>query len=735
VAWKVTMTGERILVVDDSPAVSDVLCNHILPEYGFQTLSARSGPEAIALALEQEPDLIMLDQRLPGMEGLDVLRRLREEGLPVAVIMMTAHGSESVAVEAFRLGARDYVVKPIQSEVLIASIERALRETRLAKEKEDLLQQVEASKTQLEMMVARLVMLNNVGKAVTSMLDVEQVLDRVLDSALHLTRADESAILLADRPGKELYLRAARGSDSPLRGSFRIKVDDSIAGEVLRSGRPIIARAARGREGVKVKTGYLVKALALVPLRLGERVIGVLATMDREARREFGEGELHLLSALADYAAIAIENARLYEGLQRQTRGMVSTWETGPSEDSPTDLGAALHSVLGRLLAAVDAPFGLVAVTGSEENVLYYLDMYGSDIPEQPPMAGKTSLQACELFRSVLNQDELRILSDREARAALATTERQILQAVGGSTVMLVPLRSRGLPVGLAILRGNGLKKVTADRRDLCLALAGQAAALVENAQLLREARALNETLDSRVRERTQQLHELVATVSHELRSPLTAIRGYTDLVLRTLGARLSEFERESLTVVLAKSEQLEVLVEDLLTLSRIDEGRMALALEPVSLSNVVGEVVRALTPQLESGQLTVDVSVPPDVPPVAADPVRCAQVITNLVSNACRYTPAGGSIAIRAQHVASLVQLNVVDSGIGIDEGDRARIFERFFRARAAVEMHERGTGLGLAICRSLIKLHGGRIWFESHVGQGSTFSFTLPVWREEEA
>jgi two-component system NtrC family sensor kinase len=729
------MTGERILVVDDSPAVRDVLCNNILSEYGFRTLVARTGPEGLALAQEHEPDLIMLDQRLPEMEGLEVLRRLREQGSRAAVIMMTAHGSESVAVEAFRLGARDYMMKPIQSEVLIESIERALRESRLAKEKEDLLRRLEATNAQLESMVARLVMLNNVGKAVTSMLDVEQVLDRVLDAALHLTLADQSAILLADQRGKELYLRAAKGLDRQLPSSFRIKVEDSIAGEVLRTGKPIIARAARGREGVKVKTGYLVKALALVPLRLGERVTGVLATMDREARREFGEGELHLLSALADYAAIAIENARLYEGMQRQTRGLVSTWETDPSRGSLADLGGALESVVDRLLAAVDAPLGVVAVTGSEEKVLYYLDMYGSDIPDQPPMAARTPLQQCELFQAVLAQEELWFFADPEAEAGLSPTESQILQRLGGSAVILVPLRFRGLPVGLAILRGDGLKEVAGARRDLCLALAGQAAALVENAQLFREARALNEELDRRVRERTRQLRELVATVSHELRSPLTSIQGYTDLVLRTLGGTMSEFERESLNVVLAKSEQLEVLVEDLLTLSQIDEGRMALTPEPVRLSDVVGEVVRAVAPQIEAGQLTIEASVPPDLPPVAGDPVRCAQVLTNLLSNACRYTPEGGGILVRAHRVLSMVQLDVVDTGIGIEEADRARIFERFFRARPAVDMHARGTGLGLAICQSLIELHGGRIWFESDARRGSKFSFTLPVWRGEAA
>jgi two-component system NtrC family sensor kinase len=726
------MAGERILVIDDSRAVIDVLCTRILPEYGFQTLAARTGQEGLAIALEKEPDLVMLDQRLPDIEGLEVLRRLRAAGHDVPVILMTAHGSESVAVEAFRLGARDYISKPIQSEALFESIERALRETRLVSERADLLGQLEESNRQLEEMVARLLLLSNVGKAVTSMLDLEQVLDRVLDAALRLTQADDSAIMLVDPPGKELYLRAARGFDSELASSFRIRVEDSIAGEVLRTGKPIITRAAGGRRGVKFKTGYLVHTLVNVPIRLGERAIGVLAVADRTARREFREGELHLLSALADYAAIAIENARLYEAMQQQTRGLMSTLETGAALATLEEQRRTLEAVMARLLAAADAAVALVAVADSQGDAFYYLGSFGPGAPSRPPMPNSLSRTQLKLFRSVLQSGDPHLLSDGQAEALLSRAEAAILQRLSGHSALVLPLRLQGgIATGLAVLSGDDLDWGDGARQDLCLALAGQAGALLESAQLYQEVRALHRELERRVQDRTQQIHELVSTVAHELRSPLTSIRGYTDLLLKTHDGEMSEFQRESLNIVLAKSEQLEVLVEDLLTLSRIDEGRMTLRREPVSVSGVINEVVQAMSPQVKSGDLHLQVSVSRNLPAVNADRVRCAQVLTNLISNACRYTPPGGRIELRAARSGPEVRVDVVDSGVGISSDDRARLFERFFRAAPAKAMHQRGTGLGLAICQSLVELHGGRIWVESEFGQGSTFSFTLPLWQ----
>jgi len=222
--------------------------------------------------------------------------------------------------------------------------------------------------------------------------------------------------------------------------------------------------------------------------------------------------------------------------------------------------------------------------------------------------------------------------------------------------------------------------------------------------------------------------NDFISISSHELRTPLTSIRGYLDLVLMGVSGSINPEQRKFLQIVEENTKRLHHLANDLLDISRIESGQIELDSGVVSLSEMVDEVATLFKNQFEEKGLKLVVDVPDDLPEILADPVRVTQVLRNLVSNALKYTRSG-SVTIRVHVVAGSIQIDVEDTGIGMSDADLKKLFTRFFRAEDPLVREQGGTGLGLNITRSLVEMHGGKIWVQSKVGVGSTFSVKLPL------
>lgn len=233
----------------------------------------------------------------------------------------------------------------------------------------------------------------------------------------------------------------------------------------------------------------------------------------------------------------------------------------------------------------------------------------------------------------------------------------------------------------------------------------------------------------TRAREAEQLKDEFVSTVSHELRTPLTSISGYVDLLLEGAGGELSETTEHFLTIVQQNGRRLIALVNDLLDMSRIEAGQIGLRREEIDLAAQLREIVEAFTPQVSAKQQTLRLGLPEYAPGIWADAQRSTQIFTNLISNAHKYTPEGGSITVTATPEVGAIRIDIMDTGIGLSVEEQERLFTRFFRANSRGVRAERGTGLGLAITRALVELHGGTISVQSAPDQGSTFSVLLPM------
>lgn len=225
---------------------------------------------------------------------------------------------------------------------------------------------------------------------------------------------------------------------------------------------------------------------------------------------------------------------------------------------------------------------------------------------------------------------------------------------------------------------------------------------------------------------------DFVANVSHELRTPLTSIKGYVEALLD--GAKDDpEQTLRFLEIILKQTDRLNLILDDLLQLSQIESGQVLFKRDPISLSEVVDRTVALIKPLADKKGHTVTVAMPADLPPVIGDPERLAQVLTNLLDNAVKYTPANGSIHVTGRIAGDLpqrmVELSVTDTGLGIPEADRPRVFERFYRVDKARSRELGGTGLGLAIVKHIVEGHGGRVWVEGNQPIGSRFVVRLPA------
>lgn len=301
--------------------------------------------------------------------------------------------------------------------------------------------------------------------------------------------------------------------------------------------------------------------------------------------------------------------------------------------------------------------------------------------------------------------------------------------------------RQAGVRVILPLVSGKQLlgiyllgEKLSGDlyRRqelDLLRTFANQAAVAIANARLYEQVRAFSQGLEKKVEERTRELRESLSAVYHELRTPITAIQGYSELVLDGGAGPVSDKQVRYMTIVQNNVHRLADLVTDLAEVSQIEAGRLKIHPGPLDLRTAAEDTLASLAGLIGEKELKVEIAPVSVTPVVQGDYRRVVQILTNLIGNACRYTPVGGQINVSFQQVDGMMLTTVRDTGIGVHPDEVERIFERFYRSDDPLVREQRGTGLGLSIAKSLVELHGGRIWVESEVGKGSAFGFTLPV------
>ncbi len=566
--------------------------------------------------------------------------------------------------------------------------------------------------------------------------DIQPVLDAVSENATRLCEAKDVSLALVE--GDVLKVVASYGTMARWWPDEGIPTNrDSVTGRAFVDRQPVHVHDLAATSDEDFPLGKLYQRsgghrtnLAIPLLREG-LPIGVMAIRRMEVR-PFTEQQIALLQTFADQAVIAIENVRLFRELQARTGELART------VDQLQALGEISQTVsatldLGRVLATIAEQAG--HLSGAD----------GATIYEFEEATGIFHLRASrnidhdviETLRAVpvrLGQGALGRAAETRQPVQFADITvpgmytgpmRDALVHAGFRALLAVPILRESQIVGGLVVNRNTPGEFPPETVELLKTFGTQSALAIQNARLFREIEEKSRQLEVADRHKS----EFLANMSHELRTPLNAVIGFSEVLLERMFGDLNPKQEEYLQDIVSSGRHLLSLINDILDLSKIEAGRMDLELTHFSVPLALENALTLIRERATRHGLGVDLAVDPGVGEIVGDERKVKQVLINLLSNAIKFTPEGGRVTVTAHLANGTVEIAISDTGIGIAADDHDAIFEEFRQVGTDYARKREGTGLGLTLARRFVELHGGRLWVKSELGQGSTFTFTLPV------
>lgn len=647
----------------------------------------------------QEPELASLQEYLSERNTQALLvvpiasgsTTENESGQQYVHGMLLAHQDQPYRFEADELE----LARTISNQIAISlQNARLFEETRSLTEELEL--RVQQRTAELEHEHQRSGTLLRIISELSASLDLDQVLYSTLQVLSEFVDAEHITILIS-RPGeRKLHRLASVGytQEPASEGEpTALSVDQGLAGWIISQRQSVMLEDVQKDErwidlsSSQKKRPYSLKHRSAmgVPLMSGADALGALLLFHPRVGH-FSLDQLDLVQAAANQVAVAVNNAELYRLIR----------------DQAEDLGTMLRNQqveTSRSKAILEAVADGVLVTDENRRITLFNESAEKILGlERSQVLGKSLEQFIGFFGRAA-QSWMETISDWSIDAAVyeigATYAEQITLEDGRViSVHLAPVSLHSDFLGTVSIFQDITHQVEVDRLK----------------------------------------SEFVATVSHELRTPMTSIKGYVEVLLMGAAGKLTEQQENFLQVVKTNTERLAVLVNDLLDVSQIEAGRAALSIQPLNLEELTNQSIIDLEHRARDENRPIEIikQFSNDLPRVSGDPDRVRQILDNLLDNGYQYNLPDGKITVTIHQVGEEVQVDVKDTGVGIQFSDHEQVFERFYRGENPLVLGISGTGLGLSIVKNLVEMHGGRIWFQSLgiPGKGSTFSFTLPIY-----
>jgi signal transduction histidine kinase len=574
--------------------------------------------------------------------------------------------------------------------------------------------------------------------------DVQPVFEVIADSAMRLFGAWSASVFRFE--GEVIWLAATRGGRPGSREAFVETLQKPHRpSEDRPEGRAVLTRGVqhvvdtetdpawnpRFREDARSR-GF--RSILVVPMLRGGEAVGVIA-VTRERAGGFGAAEIALVETFGEQAVIAVENARLLNELQARTADLTRSVE---QLTALGEVGRAVSSTLDLETVLSTIVFRAVQLSGLDGGVVFEYDESAEEFVQRAmtdtgePLAEARRTTRIRKGEGVLGRTAITLepvqVGDIAMPGAYEGRLREILIDSGVRAILAVPMVREGHLIGCLAVTRNHPGEFRADAIDLLRTFATQSALAIQNARLFRELADKSRQLEVA----SQHKSEFLANMSHELRTPLNAVIGFSEVLTERMFGELNEKQDEYLKDIHASGQHLLSLINDILDLSKIEAGKMELELSDFDLPMTIDNALMLVRERAARRSIALNTAVDERLGHIQGDERKIRQVLLNLLSNAIKFTPERGRIHVEARSVNESIEVSVTDTGVGIAPEDQEAVFEEFRQVGTADKKVE-GTGLGLALSRKFIELHGGKIWVESQVGEGSTFTFTVPVRRGE--
>jgi GAF domain-containing protein len=579
----------------------------------------------------------------------------------------------------------------------------------------------------------QLKLLNELGRQLSGQIDIQLLCQLVVD-CLHEAFAFTSAsVFLVDESSEYVRLQAIAGpnADQTVLSEKRQALGEGLVGQVAYSGQRLLVNNTRNHPDFIGTPHIRILAELVLPLKVNEQVLGVL-NIDSDRINAFGENDVVMLTLVADQLSAALEKARLFDETHRRTAELEAVGEISTMLRQSNSVDEMLPLILDHCLQIANGQQGSIFLVEPDTGDL----VARWCLPATPELLGRRYKLHQGITGYVATTGEIYITNNllNDPLAHFSPEELPFVSGLQGAIGL--PLRTQNRIVGVILVSLKHRHSYTQSEVRLLKAVSDIAGSALDRAMVL-------ETLEQRVEARTRELAEaneqlkaldklkskFISDMSHELRTPITNLGLYADL----LHQGRPEKQAYYLDVMRQQIARLSQLMSDILSLSRLEMSRGRIRFSLVDFNQLVEQTVTSLEMRIESGDLHLTCELEPDLPLVSGEPNQLAQIVSNLLSNAINYTPAGKEVIVRTSRQQREgnwgICFAVKDTGKGIAEEERPLIFQRFYRGQQEGQSNMPGTGLGLAIVQEVVSLHGGRVAFASKLGEGSIFRVWLPA------
>jgi len=751
----------EIMVVEDSPTQAMHL-KHILEQQNYRVVLTANGKDALDMIAKKKPTIVISDILMPEMDGYDLCRQIRsDENLKtIPVILLTQLFDPKDVIRGLLSGADNFVTKPYSEQFLISRIQYILANQELrrnaitemgieivfAGQKHfitsnrmqilDLLfstfenavqrnQELEESNKKFRRALETIETINEVSEKLNRMLMPEDVAEAIAVGLKKLMDFDDCRIYQIDEDCQflvPLYYGESKvtENDNNLINDRRLKIGEGIIGLVFESGKGEIV----GDVSKHPKTIYSIdgepkqESIIAVPMQYEDRALGVIM-LSSSGLYKFNEAHMRTLTILAGQAAVAMENGRLLQEARRQTRQLSLINEISREAVSTLDIGELSKIVVDSISSEFkNAHVNLMLVDVNTQKLFIQAQV--------GPYISHFSGSSCNIQEDgipwkVFSSGFAIMIGD----VKLESDYKEVIPEIRSE--LAVPI-NKG-EKGLGVLNLLSDKPNDFGEKDMTMMkmLADQIAMALVNARLYESEKRSKELAQKANRAKS----EFLANMSHEIRTPMNSIIGFSDLLLQeNLTEELADFAK----TIKLNGESLLEIINQILDLAKVETGRMEIEKVEFDLHALVKTVTQLLRSRVLDKGLAFEVYTNPDVlPEIEADSLKIRQIMVNLLGNAVKFTEEGkiilGVTVEQGRGRKGTLIVNVQDTGIGVPEDKKATIFESFSQADASMTRRFGGTGLGLTLSKQMTDLMSGKIWMESMSGNGSIFSFSVPV------